>query len=88
MFTRAGVVVEWKTEDGRCAALDPRFPLIRELASLLRAIEKHHKLRMTGDIRAEVAALIPTVERRSSLTSWWPDRYCSVAHDRGQQVVV
>jgi len=45
MFTRAGVVVEWRTEDGRCAALDPRFPLIRELTSLLRAIEKYHVLR-------------------------------------------
>lgn len=45
MFTRAGVVAEWRTEDGRCAALDPRFPLLRELRVLLRAIEKHHPLR-------------------------------------------
>lgn len=63
MFTRAGIVVEWKTLDGRCVALDPRFPAIRELRALLRAIEKHHPLR-------DIEARYPT-PKLPPLSSQW-----------------
>lgn len=62
MFTRAGVVFEWRTEDGRCAALDPRFPAIRELKALLTAIEKRHSLRKIE--RRYAVPKLPRLSRR------------------------
>ena len=45
MYGRAGVVVEWKAKDGRCVALDPRFPVAFELTALLKALEERYPLR-------------------------------------------
>lgn len=45
MYGRAGVVVEWKAKDGRCVALDPRFPVEIEFKAFLRAMERYYPLR-------------------------------------------